>query len=155
MRVPERAYRVWSRVPRQVRRRVIRWLTPSHTVGAIAVVEHDGSVLLVRLSYRKRWGMPGGLLQRGEDPVEAVVRETGEEVGVEVVPSTPPTVVVDTKVRRVDVVFRCALAPGTEPSSARPTSTEILEARWFPVDDLPPLHTEAAEAWRVSRTFGD
>jgi ADP-ribose pyrophosphatase YjhB (NUDIX family) len=151
VRIPQAAYRLWAKVPRQLRRRVIRLLTPSHTVGSIGVVEHDGKVLLVSLSYRKGWGMPGGLLNRGEQPVLAVVREAREETGLAVEAQVPPTVVVDTKVRRVDVVFRCHLSPGTDPSAVRATSPEITEARWWPVDDLPPMHREAAEAWRVSR----
>ena len=33
-----------------------------------------GDVLLVRQAYRSRWGVPGGLLQRGEAPARAAVR---------------------------------------------------------------------------------
>jgi ADP-ribose pyrophosphatase YjhB (NUDIX family) len=142
---------LWAKVPRQLRRRVIRLLTPSYTVGSIGVVEHDGKVLLVRLSYRNGWGMPGGLLERGEPPVLAVAREAREETGLAVEAQEPPVVVVDTKVRRVDVVFRCSLSPGVDPSAARATSPEILEARWWPVDDLPGMHREAADGAEVLR----
>ena len=144
-------FRVWARLPRRVRRGLVRAGTPSHTVGAMGIVEHDGKVLLVRLAYRKHWGLPGGLLKRGEQPAAAVVREVAEEVGLAIDLVGAPTIVVDTRARRVDTIFRCRPAAGVDPSSARARSSEIVEAAWWPVDDLPRLHAEAAEAWRVSR----
>ena len=146
-------FRAWARLPRRVRRNLVRLGTPSHTVGAIGVVEHDGRVLLVRLSYRKAWGLPGGLLQRGEQPAAAVVREVAEEVGLHIDLVGVPTLVVDTRARRVDVVFRCRPAPGVDPASVSVRSAEIVEARWWPEDELPPLHQEAADALRVSRSL--
>jgi len=68
--------RLFGRLPVRARRRVVRLLTPSFTVGANCVIERDdGAILLVRQVYRKRWGLPGGLLERGEEPATAVVRE--------------------------------------------------------------------------------
>ena len=146
-------FRVWGRLPRRVRRSLVRLGTPSHTVGSMGVVEHDGRVLLVRLAYRKWWGLPGGLLQRGEQPAAAVVREVAEEVGLPIELAAPPTIVVDTRARRVDVVFLCRPAPGVDPDSAKACSSEIEEVKWWPLDDLPRLHGEAAEAMRVSRSL--
>jgi ADP-ribose pyrophosphatase YjhB (NUDIX family) len=140
------ALRLFGRLPRPVRRWLVRRGTPSHTVGAIGVVERGGEVLLVRLAYRKGWGLPGGLLKRGEQPVDAMVREVAEEVGVRVEALGAPTVVVETDVRRVDVVFRCSLVGG----DVRPSSPEIEEARWWPVDALPQLQHEAREALRAA-----
>jgi ADP-ribose pyrophosphatase YjhB (NUDIX family) len=45
----------------------------------------DGCVLLVHENYgRRRWSLPGGVVELGETPWEAAVREAREEVGVEV-----------------------------------------------------------------------
>ncbi|MER3453115.1 MAG: NUDIX hydrolase, partial [Acidimicrobiia bacterium] len=55
--------RLYRLLPRPGRRWVIHRLAPSYTVGAVAVVERDGRVLLIRQSYRPRWGLPGGLLR--------------------------------------------------------------------------------------------
>jgi ADP-ribose pyrophosphatase YjhB (NUDIX family) len=146
-------FRVWARLPRRVRRNLVRLGTPSHTVGAMGIVEDGERVLLVQLSYRRGWGLPVGLLQRGEQPAAALVREVAEEVGIAVELLGVPTVVVESRVRRVDIVFRCRPAPGVDPASAVACSAEIIEARWWPSDDLPPLHAEAAEAFRVSRSL--
>ncbi len=53
---------------------------------------------------------------------------------------------VDPRPRRVDVIFRARLANGTDADSVRPTSVEIVEARWFPSEDLPELQHETAGA---------
>lgn len=139
--------RVFGRLPVRARRSVVRLITPSFTVGANCVVERDdGALLLVRQVYRSRWGLPGGLLERGEDPAAAVVREVKEEVGLDVDVVGEPAVVVDARARRVDVVFRGrprGPVPATELVSRSP---EIVEVRWHPSDDLPELQEEAAEA---------
>lgn len=153
MRAAPRRYRLWGRLPRWLRRRIVGIVAPSYTVGANAVVHHDGAVLLVRQAYRRGWGLPGGLLQRGEQPAAAVVREVAEEVGIAIELLGAPTVVAEPRVRRLDIVFACAPAVGVDPRSAAARSGEILEARWWPLDALPGLQPEAAEALRVSRSL--
>jgi ADP-ribose pyrophosphatase YjhB (NUDIX family) len=138
--------RLFGRLPVRLRRAVVRAMTPSFTVGANCVIERDdGDILLVRQVYRKRWGLPGGLLERGEAPADAVVREVAEEVGFTVDLVGEPAVVVDADARRVDVVFR-ARPQGPVPGELRPCSPEISEARWHRPDALPELQEEAADA---------
>ncbi|MEV8623315.1 NUDIX domain-containing protein [Streptomyces sp. NPDC051079] len=53
-------------------------------VAAYAVCVRDGEILLARWVDRagvKRWTLPGGGMDHGELPVEAVVREVEEETG--------------------------------------------------------------------------
>lgn len=141
------ALHVYQRLPVQARRRVVRTIAPGFTVGAMCFIERsDGALLLVQLSYRRRWGVPGGLLKRGEEPADAVRREVREEVGVEIELTGEPAVAVDAEARRVDLVFRARLAPGQSPDEARPGSPEIVTARWFPADDLPELQHETSGA---------
>ena len=138
-------FRTWARLPRRARNFLIHRGTPSFYVGAMCVIERtDGSLLLVRNSYRQGWGFPGGLLNRGETPLEAVRRETQEEVGVDVVLDENPKVVVEPGARRVDIIFTARPAAESEPP--RPRSPEILEARWFPATELPDLQGEAVAA---------
>ena len=139
--------RVYRRLPRRARVAIVHTVAPTFTVGAMCVIERpDGAVLLVRHAYRRRWGLPGGLLNRGEDARVAARREAFEEVGVEVETVGEPAVVVDPRPRRVDVIFRARLADGLEADSVRPTSVEIVEARWFQSDALPELQHETAGA---------
>ncbi len=144
-RVKRLGFRTWGRLPKRARRFLIRRGKPSFSVGAICIIERaDGSLLLVRNSYRRGWGFPGGLLNRGETPLDAVRRETHEEIGVDVVLDESPKVVVDPNVRRVDIIFTGG--PARESDPPRPRSPEIVEARWFRANELPDLQPEAVSA---------
>jgi 8-oxo-dGTP pyrophosphatase MutT (NUDIX family) len=57
---------------------------PRHHVGAVGVVfNNKGEVLLVEHVFRPNynWGLPGGWVERGENPADTVRREFGEELG--------------------------------------------------------------------------
>jgi 8-oxo-dGTP pyrophosphatase MutT (NUDIX family) len=52
-------------------------------VSVKGVAVQDGKVLLLE-NERNEWELPGGKLERSEDPVDCVVREIGEETGWQV-----------------------------------------------------------------------
>jgi 8-oxo-dGTP pyrophosphatase MutT (NUDIX family) len=56
---------------------------------AALVRDEDGRVLLVQLSERGEWTLPGGLLEPDEHPEDAVAREAHEEAGVELEVGAP------------------------------------------------------------------
>lgn len=139
--------RLYRRLPVWGRRRVVRTIAPSFTVGAMCFIERaDGRILLVRHVYRARWGVPGGLLQRREEPDVGARREVREEVGLAIELLGEPRVVVDAEPQRVDLVYRARLAAGVDADAAAPGSPEILEVGWFALDALPELQHETAEA---------
>jgi 8-oxo-dGTP diphosphatase len=139
---------VFRRLPGRARLAVVRGITPSYFVGAVCFIQReDGARLFVRHTYRRRWGVPGGLVDRGEDVRDAARREALEEVGLRVELVGEPAVVVEAVSRRVDVVFAARPAPGADPDAAAPGSPEIAECRWFAADDLPPLQHETAGAF--------
>jgi 8-oxo-dGTP pyrophosphatase MutT (NUDIX family) len=92
--------------------------------------------------------VPGGLLKRGEEAADGARRECMEEVGLAIVLDLPPTVYVDAAARRVDVIFTAMPAEGTS-TDVQACSAELLEARWFPPDELPTLQHETANALRL------
>ncbi len=141
------ALRVFRHLPVRARRRVVRTLAPSFTVGAICVIERsDGAVLLVHQSYRNSWGIPGGLLKRGESAEDAARREVLEEVGLRIELVGEPAVVVEPTPHRVDVVYRARPADGEDPELAEPRSPEIVDAAWFSPDAFPDLQAETSAA---------
>jgi 8-oxo-dGTP diphosphatase len=149
--MPDRLHRFLLRIfralPALARRWAVRLLSPSFTVGAICHIERtDGDVLLVRHAYRSRWGIPGGLLQRGEAPAAAAVREVFEEVGMRIELIGEPAVVVDAGPQRIDLIFRARPVVDAESDQARPSSPEIAEVAWFAADVLPELQTETGQA---------
>jgi ADP-ribose pyrophosphatase YjhB (NUDIX family) len=130
-----------------VRRRLVRLGAPTFSVGAICVIERpDGHLLLVQQVYRMKWGLPGGLLGRGEEPADAARREVAEEVNLAVELLGEPAVVVDAEHRQIDIVFRARPQSLASIGDVRPTSPEIREARWFAPGRLPELQKEAAAA---------
>lgn len=141
------ALQVYRRLPVGFRRRIVRAISPSFTVGAMCFIERDdGALLLVRHSYRRRWGVPGGLLQRGEAAEDGARREVMEEVGLAIELLGEPAVVVDADPQRVDVVFRCRPVAGASTEGLDLGSAEIVEAAWFMPDALPELQFETAGA---------
>ena len=143
-------YRFYGWLPKPVRSRLVRLVKPGFTVGTIPFVTRpDGSVLLVRHSYKAGWATPGGFVNRHELPAVAAAREAMEEVGLAIEITSEPTVVIDPTSRQVDVVFRARPAAGADPDDVTPRSSEIVEVRWFPSTDLPELQDETAEALTV------
>jgi 8-oxo-dGTP diphosphatase len=56
-------------------------------VGIGAVIVHEGKIVLVKRGNepsKGKWSIPGGLVELGESPDQAVIRETKEETGLDV-----------------------------------------------------------------------
>lgn len=143
-RVRQLPYRAFGALPLLVRRAVARVLTPRWMVGAMVLVERGDKILLVRPVYRGGWTLPGGVVDRGESPLDGGVREVREEVGLEVKATGTTTVVVDVEARRIDMILVAEVVePEAEPS---PASAEIGAVGWFGREALPPLVFEARTA---------
>jgi 8-oxo-dGTP diphosphatase len=144
------AYQTFYRLPGRIRRRMVGMIAPSYTVGAVTFLRDSeaadpGRMLLLRQPPDRGWGLPAGLLKRREPPAVGAARELFEESGVRLEPAelTPalPNAVVHA-LGWVDMVFT-----GTVPASTTPLEVdggEVLEARWFPLDALPPLTPASA-----------
>ena len=67
----------------------VKALISPAVMGANAiVVDRDGKVVLARHSYMTGLSLPGGGVKRAEPPLQAILRELSEEIGV--VRSDPP-----------------------------------------------------------------
>ena len=56
---------------------------PEIRVAAVVIRNPQGAVLCVRKKSSPRFQLPGGKLEAGESPLDAALRETLEEVGVD------------------------------------------------------------------------
>ena len=121
--------------------------------GATAVVLRDSDagaeILLVKRADDGAWSSVCGVIDPGEEPGDAAVREASEEAGVVVEierlvwMSVTGMVTYENgdQTRYIDHTFRCRWISG-EPY---PADGEASEARWFRVDALPvmpPVHEE-------------
>ena len=126
---------IWRRIPKSLRRWTVRLAHPRFTVTAGAVVRDDrGRVLLLKHRFRPGagWGMPGGFLERGEQPEAALRRELREEIGLEVEQLKLFTVRSFKKTKQVEIIFLVKAAGDTDQ-----LSYEIQKAAWFLPEEFP------------------
>ena len=104
-----------------------------------AVVEHDGKYLLVeeRAMGRRVFTQPGGHIETGETPEEAVVRETLEETGCTVACEDLIGVYLwihpQTRQQFLRIVYA---AKFIECDESLPLDYGILSRRWMTLQDL-------------------
>ncbi|MCE7791232.1 NUDIX domain-containing protein [Salipaludibacillus sp. CUR1] len=58
--------------------------SPKHIVSAAAVVLNEEGHLLLIKGPKRGWEMPGGQVEEGESAMDAAVRETKEESGIDI-----------------------------------------------------------------------
>lgn len=125
---------------------VWRLSRPHFTAGAIAVLFNvRGEVLLVEHVYHvpPRWGLPGGYVDRGEDPQDTICRELHEELGLTATVVRVAAVTRSTS-SHLDIAYLCR-----SDSVVEQICDELLAYRWTPPDQLPeirPFHRQAIQA---------
>ena len=109
--------------------------------GAAAVIDREGRLLLMRRSDNHLWAMPGGQMEVGETPADAVVRETFEETGIRCIPIALVGVydsrIWDKGIAHHVYKFTFLCEPQDEQSNEPFDTHETLEIRWFAEDNLP------------------
>jgi 8-oxo-dGTP diphosphatase len=137
--------KVFARLPRRGKIAVVHAVSPLYSLGALAVIRNDaGEFLLVRQAYKPRWGLPGGICKRGEEPFHAARREVFEETGLRIEIIGEGIADVDVAMRKVDITFPARVSAGAHANDIGANMPEIVECRWFALDDLPELQEEAA-----------
>jgi ADP-ribose pyrophosphatase YjhB (NUDIX family) len=109
----------------------------------VAVLNDEGSLLMIRRTDNGNWALPGGAIDLGESVVQAAVRETLEESGIvcEVtgivgIYSDPRHIILYTSNGEARQEFSIVLT--ARRLSGEPTpSSESSQVRWVPVSELP------------------
>lgn len=121
-------------------------------VAAYAVVERRGKLLLThwRRGHLHGWTLPGGGIDPGEDPRDAVVREVLEETGLEA--RVGKLIGVDSRVmireevpegtdpelHTIRIIYRASVKDGPLQNEVGGSSDE---ARWVSIRDMKGLRT--------------
>jgi 8-oxo-dGTP pyrophosphatase MutT (NUDIX family) len=110
--------------------------------GTAAVIDRAGRILLMRRSDNQLWCMPGGQMEVGETPAEAVVRETYEETGVRCFP-TALSGIYDSRIsdmgysRQHVYKFTFLCQPVSEHADVPSHAHESIGVDWFDENNLP------------------
>lgn len=118
------------------------------TIGAFAIIlDQQGRVLLCHRRDLDAWNLPGGGVESGELPTEAVVREVREETGLHV--AVERLVGVYGKADKDELVFSftCLVTGGH-----LTTTDEADECRFFTVEEIP-ANTSPKQVERIHDTM--
>lgn len=110
---------------------------PRFTMGVVGVLFNgEGRVLMVEHVFHPYlpWGLPGGWVERNEQPGESLLRELREEL--EIKATLGPLLIIETIVpNHVDVAYLC-----TSDDPIGKLSFELLGYQWVDPRTLPPTH---------------
>jgi ADP-ribose pyrophosphatase YjhB (NUDIX family) len=110
----------------------------------VVVVNDAGQVLMIRRSDNDNWAVPGGAIDLGESLIQAAIRETREETGIECqvtgivgIYTDPRHVMLYTSNGEVRQEFSILLTATATATGGQPTpSSESSEVRWVAREDL-------------------
>jgi ADP-ribose pyrophosphatase YjhB (NUDIX family) len=113
---------------------------------SVVPIDQAGRLLLVRhAGHHDGWAVLGGAIEFGESPAQAAVRETREEIGVEIRllrlldalggPDYEVTYPNGDRAAYVTAVYEAEITSGL----AEPADGELAEVAWFRPDQLPDL----------------
>ena len=124
---------IWKNLTPYLRLKIVRATQQKFTVSVAAIIINENEeILLLDHIFRSSlsWGIPGGFVNRGEQPEDALKRELREETGLEL--HDIKLFRVRTINRHIEILFR-AQATG----KAEVKSREIKALAWFKIDKIP------------------
>lgn len=126
----------------------IAYVNPRPVVTTLPITE-DGDLVLLRRAIEPgygAWAQPGGFLEADETVIQGAIRETREEVGLEVEPTRIVGLYSRPQASIVVVAFEAVIVGG-----AMTTTPEALEVRAFPPDAIPwPDVAFDTSVWAIS-----
>jgi ADP-ribose pyrophosphatase YjhB (NUDIX family) len=126
---------IWRRLPATMRRHLSRFGQRRFTVTVAAMLFDDNDrILLLEHVFRadEGWGVPGGFINKSENPEAALRRELREEIDIEIEDVKMVFCRTLGKLKQVEIYFRARVI-----GDPKPSSFEIKTAQWFALDQLP------------------
>jgi 8-oxo-dGTP diphosphatase len=109
-------FRIWRNLPFWMQRMAAAILRTRYQVAVGAMILNDqGQLLLCQHTYRRLhpWGLPGGDLKVGEDPVDGIKREILEETGLVMQSARLLLAESSAEIHQVTLTYLCTVMTGT------------------------------------------
>ena len=127
--------KLWRAVPSSLRLWTLRVTNARFTVTAGAIIfNQQEEVLLLKHPFRagSGWGLPGGFLKQGEQPIDALRRELKEEIDLEIDNIEIFWTRSFKRPRQIEILFIADTK-----ALPQPQSMEVECAAWFNSNELP------------------
>lgn len=139
--------------------------TGDTVAAAVLLFDDQDRVLLVDPVYKPAWEFPGGVVERGEAPTDAALRETVEELGLRLEPTALRLLAVDWEPRTgprrggLRLVYDGGRLDAQARSALRLPAEELRGWRFVTLDEaatlLPPNRLRRLAAALVARDSGE
>jgi 8-oxo-dGTP diphosphatase len=123
-------------------------------IGAGALIELDKKILLLQRTqapFAHCWNLPAGYVEADESPVQAVIREVYEEVGLQVEVTGLVDVYFfddDPRGNGILVVYNCIIVGGVLTDSDEATAPTCFVSQDIPARLAGGGHDQAIRAWQ-------
>jgi ADP-ribose pyrophosphatase YjhB (NUDIX family) len=107
------------------------------TIGVFGIItDNEGRILLCHRRDRDLWNLPGGGVEAGESPVDALVREIKEETGLEAIPVHLTGVYSKPDQNEIVLSFACQVTGGEITLTDEADKIEYFEVGQIPKNSL-------------------
>jgi 8-oxo-dGTP pyrophosphatase MutT (NUDIX family) len=133
----QRMHPIFYKILKRFGLRTFLRLSRGKTLGVrVAIFDYSGAVMLVKQSYSPGWILPGGGVEKGELLIPSAIREIQEEAGIM---AEGPLVLhgIFSNEATFPGDFVCLYILRQFRREAWKPDHEILEAKFFPVAQLP------------------
>ena len=118
----------------------------SPKLGAVAVIKYHNKILMGLRSGNFKsgcWGLPGGHIEYGENPVTAAIRETKEETNLDIIQTEDwdlgwsSNVYEPENKHYITIFIKCELNKCWASDLVNMEPERCSEWRWFDIEEIP------------------
>ena len=129
---------------------------PTPKIGVGAAIFKDNKIMLVQESDNKKWSLPGGWVDVGDTPSEAIIKEVQEETHLSVEVIKLAAIIYRNRHIKIPIwpsLYRCLFLCKIISGTAKPDNIETINVEFFNEDSLPPLSLDRTTKKQISLMF--